>query len=313
MSKRKEEDQAMAAIKASPEVFRRALQIDTDKGPRSLDSVLDPWQRQDFEALDDACRAIVGQPVKAKYLRAWLERPRGHSKSSDIAVVVTWLMFASERALTGIAVAADQDQARLLRDAISRLTRLNIWLTDIFDVQRDKIVNQFTGSTLTIISADSDSAYGLTPDVVVMDEVTHWGASQNLWTAISSAIAKKPTCLCLCICNAGFIGSWQWQIRETVRELPGWYFHALDGPQASWITPEKLEEQRRLLPIVAYNRLWLNQWSTGSGDALSEDDIKAAITLPGPLVEPEEGCVYVAGVDLGLKRDAASLVVLAAR
>src|SRR5437899_11803933 len=41
---------------------------------RRLGDVMDPWQREDFQALDD--------PAKR---HAFLERPRGHSKTSDAA------------------------------------------------------------------------------------------------------------------------------------------------------------------------------------------------------------------------------------
>jgi phage terminase large subunit-like protein len=297
---------------ADPAEFRRGLLIDTDAGPRRLAEVLDPWQRQDFEALDPACRAVVGQRVTPQHLRAWLERPRGHSKTSDQAVVATWLLFASRKPLAGIAAAADQDQARLLRDAILRLTLTNPWLAQLLDVQRDRVVNRRTQSTLTIVTADAPSAYGWTPDALILDEITHW-AKRDMWEALFSAAAKRKNCLFLVICNAGFQDSWQWQTREAVRQDPRWYFHALDGPQASWITPDRLDEQRRLLPLIAYNRLWTNQWCLDrAGDAVSDDDIKAALTLAGPLAEPEQGWVYVAGVDLGLSKDAAALAVVGA-
>lgn len=90
-----------------------------------------------------------------------------------------------------------------------------------------------------------------------------------------------------------------------------WYFSRLDGPQASWITPDRLAEQRRMLPQVAFDRLWMNQWSTGGGDALTEADINAAF-IEGlqPMKGNEQDYQFLGGVDLGLKRDGAAFVVL---
>ena len=53
-----------------------------------------------------------------------------------------------------------------------------------------------------------------------------------------------------------------------------------------------------------------NQWTDGIGDALESNAIHSAITLPGPLAGPERGWVYLAGLDLGLSRDASALVVV---
>ena len=40
------------------------------------------------------------------------------SKTTDLAAMVTWVLFASRRRLQGYGAAADRNQARLLRDSI---------------------------------------------------------------------------------------------------------------------------------------------------------------------------------------------------
>ena len=105
--------------------------------------------------------------------------------------------------------------------------------------------------------------------------------------------------------------SWQWRTRELAREQPSWYFSRLEGPRASWISQEQLDEQRRLLPGSVYQRLWLNDWVTG-GDALDGADVEAAVTQSGPMHGTEDGFDFVAGLDLGIKNDHSSLVVLGA-
>ena len=280
-------------LQRDPAAFRSALLIDTDEGPRPFTDIVDDWQSADFAALDSGwMRAVNGAKHKAEYQRAWLERPRGHSKSLDLGIMAAWALFASRRRLSGIGAAGDQDQARLLRDAIGKLVYVNPWLGKIIEVQNYRVINSRTESTLDIITSDAPTAYGLTPDFIICDEVTHW-TKPDLWEALFSSAPKRSTCMLVVITNAGLSDDWQWKTREAVRCDRNWYFSRLEGPVASWITPELLEEQERLLPGIAYRRLWLNEWTTGGGDALTEEDIKAAFI---PSLSPDERC----GTRLGL-------------
>ncbi len=296
-------------LAADPVAFRRALRIDVDGSSKSLADCMDPWQADDFRAMDPAWRRLVGQSVDVEHSRGWLERARGHSKTSDLAVMVTWSLLISRRPLRGVVAAGDVDQASLLRDAIERLVTLNPWLASFVSVKAAKLVNPQTGSECSIITSDAPSSYGLLPDFVVADEIVHW-RRRDLWDSLLSAVAKRKHCLFLVITNAGFAESWQWDTREAIRTDPSWYFSRLDGPQASWITADRLAEQERLLPTIAYERLWLNRWSSGAGDALCSDDIVAA-TDPELMEQPGRDEVCVGGLDLGLKHDASAFVIVA--
>ena len=297
-------------LQASPAAFRAALLIDSDAGPQSLASVCDDWQRADFEALDPGWRAVVGQKVEKPKLRGFQEKPRGHSKTSDEAVMVTWALFASHRTIMGVCAAADKGQARLLRNAVQKLVSLNPWLKKFINVLDTRIVNPHTGSECEIIASDVASSYGLLCDFIICDEVTHW-AGRDLWDSLLSTAAKRKHCLLMCITNAGCQDSWQWTLREAIRTDPAWYFSRLDGPKASWISEEILNEQKRLLPYIVFARLWLNIWASGTGDALHSDDITAALTMRGPMPAAEQGFAFVAGLDLSVRKDATALVTLA--
>jgi len=297
-------------LQADPAKFRSALLIDADGHPSRLGPALDPWQRDDFQALDPGWRQVVGQTngEDAKK-RAYLERPRGHSKTLDLAVMSTWALFASRRRLSGYAAAADKDQARLLRDSVAGLVRINPWLGRILTVKQYQVSNDRTGSTLEILSSDAPTSYGLTPDFVICDELVHW-QGRDLWDSLISSAAKRRACMVVVISNAGFGESWQWDTREAIRTDPAWHFSRIDGPRASWITEDRLAEQRRLLPHIAFRRLWLNEWTSGVGDALDHADVDRSIKLKGPVKRSRPGWVFVAGLDLGLSRDKAALAVV---
>ncbi|MFH1919083.1 MAG: terminase large subunit, partial [Planctomycetota bacterium] len=287
------------------------LVIDSDRGPVKLSEVQDPWQETDFLALDAGWQRAAGQKIAPDTIsRGWLERPRGHAKSSDVMVMATWCLFASRKQISGVVAAVDRDQAKLDRDHVERLVRLNKWLQPILRVDQWKITNVKTGSTLEILASDVASSYGLLLDFAVCDEVSLW-PKRDLFDSILSAVAKRSTCLLLCAGNAGFRDSWVWSLRESIRTDEAWFFSRLEGPIASWISESNLQEQRRLLPPVAYNRLWMNLWSSGGGDALMSEDIDAAFN---PALSPMTYAphwTFCAGVDLGLKRHCASVVVVA--
>jgi len=192
---------------------------------------------------------------------------------------------------------------------VATIIRLNAWLAPILEVQQRRVFNKHTGSEVRVITSDAGTSYGLLADFIVCDELTGW-AKRDLWDSLLSASAKRAHCALVCIGNAGFKDSWQWSTRESVRLDPGWYFSRLDGPKASWISADRLAEQERLLPRVAFERLWLNRWSEGAGDALESGLVDGAVTLDRA-PEPDPGCVNVAGVDLSLSRDATAVVVLA--
>jgi phage terminase large subunit-like protein len=310
----------LKSLMVSPVEFRRHLMIDTDRGPVVLADVLDDWQREDFEALDPGWQRVAGRKVTTTntiYRRAYLERPRGHAKTSDLAVMVGWVLFASQRRVSGVCAAADRDQAKLLRDAIERLAELNPWLGKTFEIQSWRIINKHTKSELSIISSDSGSSFGLLVDFVAIDELSNWSLNEGeeLWGSLISAAAKKSNCIVVVISNAGLSAggsSWIWRARESFRENSGCFFSRLDGPQASWITPDRLEEQRQLLPKPAHDRLWLNIWSTSGSDLFSDVEVTSCLTLPGPC-ERERGWTYVAGLDLATTRDTAALCIIGKR
>jgi hypothetical protein len=303
-----------------PAQFREDLLVECDGSVRRFGEVMDPWQRNDFAALDHAMRKCNGRTTKFRLkniLRAYFERSRGHSKTTDLAVICCWLLAFATRPLKGYAFAADKDQAALLKDAIETVIRLNPWLGKILEVQKYQVANiakghPGCGSRLEISTSDVGSSYGILPDFIIADELTHWQGDGSLWHSIISSAAKRRDCLLVVIANAGFVDSWQWGVREAARTSGDWYFSRLDGPVASWLSEKTLDEQRKMLPKIAYDRLWNNLWSTGGGDALTTEDIEAAFRDDlEPMSGNESGYYFVGGSDLGLTRDCAAFVVLA--
>ncbi len=232
----------------SPVYFRQGLLIDVKhRGREMLGDVVEPWQLKDFEAIDPCLMWLAGKTSEMpRYQRFYFQRARGHSKTSDIACNLTWLLFAAENAIRGIAGAEDRDQAKLIRDAMMHIASDNAWLKEVLEYKTYEIVNKDTGASMQIVSSDVASSWGATPDFVVCDEFTHW-TKADFWNSLFSSFAKRDGML-IVACNAGMGRDWKWSTRETARLSGNWYYSAPTGCLASWFTPENLEEQRSILP-----------------------------------------------------------------
>jgi len=291
-------------------VYLDNIRVETDDGAVRWGRVADPWQRADVEAIRPALEYLVLPDAPEPCCRrAWWVRPRGHAKTTDIAVLVSWVLAFSRRKRRAKWIAVDKGQGLEGRQALLYLMQHNPWLKHLITLQAEMAVNTRTGSELEFIAADAEGAYGMiNTDLFVLDEVTHW-KQKKLWTAVASTFAKRRDAVALCGMNAGFEGSWQHKIDQQLRDDSRWHYSSLPEPTASWITEDRLEEQRSLLTPLEYRRLWGNQWAGKDGEGLADGWIERATVLDGPLVVPEPGYAYTCGIDLSWRRDWSSAVV----
>ncbi|MEW4490700.1 terminase large subunit [Thalassoglobus sp. JC818] len=288
-----------------PERFRNRVLIPSEQ-LLPFSSVAAPWQIEDLGALDEAWKRLASgdvEPDANVIRRAYIERPRGHSKTSDMALQISWILLAAVRPVTGLAAAADRDQAKFLYDSIQRLTNANPNLFEELSFVQHQIKNKRTGSRLEVISSDVKSSFGALPDFVVCDELCHW-EKPDMWYSLLSSAAKKSECVLSILTNAGVGKGWQWEVREHARQSSSWHFSSLDGPQAHWITDDWLQEQRSLLPEPVFERLWLNRWQHSDGNFVTLDEAEACRdSLLMYQVCGQPGIPYVATIDYAEKHD----------
>lgn len=289
----------------NPESFRRRVLIgETDSCP--FDAVMTAWQKRDFRALDPAWRRLAGRPHRNNgtlLQRAWIERPRGHSKTTDLAVQVAWILLAARRRVLGVAAAADRDQAKLLHDAVRQIVDRNTRLCAGLSLQSHRVLNPSTKSRIDFIASDAASSWGLLPDFVICDELCHW-ENETLWHSLASSSAKRAECVLVVLTNAGAGRGWQWQLREHAMRSPQWYFSTLEGPSAPWIADAMLEEQRRILPPPVFERLWLNRWQHSDGAFVTLAEAEACAD-PSLRIQNqgEPARSYIAAIDYAEKHD----------
>src|SRR5579885_3395938 len=112
--------------------------------------VAQAWQWAD-------ARAILDGPQRLAYIT----RPRGASKTTDLAAVaIVALAEQLPPASRSYAVAADKDQAALLLDAIAGFVNRTPGLRAVLRVDAWKVTHLSTGATLEVLAADAAGAFG---------------------------------------------------------------------------------------------------------------------------------------------------------
>ena len=261
------------------------------------------WQRDDAQAVldlsDDAPRLH------------YLTRPRGGSKTTDIAgVLVAGLIDQFPARAQGYAFAVDGDQAALLLDAAAGLVERS-GLAGLLEVQTRRLVHRSSGAAVNILSADGASAYGLRPFFLSVDEVAQWPTSTNyrrLWEAIVSAVPKVPGCRLVAMTSAGDPSHFSNGVLVRAKVSPRWRVSEVPGP-LPWRTEEELEEQRALLTASQFARLHLNRWTTPEDRLTTAAAVRACVTAGAGPLDPEPGVRYVIGLDIGVRNDRTAAAV----
>ncbi len=258
-----------------------------------------PFQREDFAAHFGA----------AAPPNTWISRPRGGSKTTDTAAIaITDLLLAPDRSRL-YAVAADQEQAGLIREAIMSWVASSPALEDVFDIQANLIANPTTGTVLRIMASDAPSALGLLPYRLYLDELTAW-PSRAMWDAVISAAHKVPGARVLVISTAGSPAHWSYSLWQHVVESPTWQVRE-SQELAPWVSGEQVEDQRAHLPSGIIARWLENRWASADEALLSLEDIVACTDHDRePSVAGDGAGPYRIGVDFGWKHDLTGVAVV---
>ncbi|HXN59273.1 MAG TPA: hypothetical protein VN886_02365, partial [Acidimicrobiales bacterium] len=234
----------------------------------------------------------------------FLTRARGYSKTTDLGGIAIAVMLAQLPAGSRLyGLAADQDQGRLLIDSIDGFRVRTPEIASALTVQANRAVAT-SGSTLDVLPADDAGAWGLRPAFLIVDELAQWGTTRKpraMWEAVTSAMPKVKGSRMVVLTSSGDPVHWSHGVLEHAYADDLWRVHEVRGAPP-WASPERLEEQRRRLPISQFARLFLNEWTASEDRLTSVEDLRACVTLDGPL-PPQPGVSYVCGLDLGLKND----------
>ncbi len=297
--------------------FADDLVIPSADGPQRFGDCMVPYQREAFESLAPSLSALMrGEEPERR--RFWVERVKKGGKDSDLAVVLLWLMSYCEHPLKCQVVACDGEQAGIVADRAVEIVHYNPWLNGVVEIVQREIRGRGTRkrTVWTRIEASDmkGGAHGQTPDLLVLNELTH---SSTVWRAIEDHMANAdgvPRGVVIVSTNAGVKGTKaeMWK-RNAVAHPERWKMLVWSKP-VPWWRKEDIEDARRRDPMGAeFARLWEGRWISGVGgaveDALIDDCFRKGLA---ELTGPEEGWQYVAAFDLGVSHDHSGVVVLGA-
>jgi hypothetical protein len=238
--------------------------IDTKPQPKRLGEVCEPWQKERHEKLVPVLEHAAGVRESYSGNRCyWLECARGQDKTSGLARLCNWLLTYSKIPLNILACAADKDQSRLLFMSMETQANLpqNRWFGSKLKFLTSSV--EGPGGKLTILASDGDTNQGQLPDLLIADEITIW-RKRSLWDSLySTGLKRAGTFCCLVITNCGTLGTWSWELRETVRTSPErWSFYAQEPftYPVSWMTKEVIDGERKFLSKSEAARLLDSVW-----------------------------------------------------
>lgn len=289
-------------------LFTQGLKIPSAQGPQLFNSCIQPFQMQCFEDLYPSLTALKNGTLPPRR-RWWIERTKKASKDADLAVILTWLVAFPTRPFYIQVGAADRDQAAIVRRRMKDLLYYNPWLEEHINVSQYRATHANGLAEVDIIAADVAGSHGETPDLLVINELSHVTKWEFVLNLLDNADGV-PQGMIIIATNAGFKGTKAETLKIDAERSDEWEVRVWDRP-APWIAETDVAEAKRRGPPSRYSRLWWGRWVSGKGDALNEDNIERCFSYRlEPLSQAEPGWLYVAGLDLGVSHDHSGLVVL---
>jgi hypothetical protein len=286
-----------------PRDVLRTLRL--EDGRRLIDAAY-PWQLEDILAVLEGERPY-----------GYFTRSRGRSKTTDLSAVVLSFLLAADGRFRAYWLASDAAQAALAIDTITGFVQRTPALRDHVQVQARRVIVPESGAQLEILPADAAGAWGLTPHLVVADELANWGdtpSARRLWEAASSAVTKRDDAKLVVLTTPSSPDHWSFKVLEAARGSSLWRVSERIGP-SPWMSEDRLAEQKARLPHSVYEQLFEGRWTQSEGSFLDPAVVDAAFLLEGPRSDrrlPSGRHIpgpFVGALDLGIVSDRTSIAI----
>jgi len=236
-------------------------------------------------------------------------RQRGADKTAGLARFVRPVFFLSERRENIYCVAADEEQAKILFEDITRMTLDDPSTSDLVKITaRQMQLKEPPFSIVKVMAHNTPTIMGIRPTMICMDELAEW-RGRAMFDALYSASGKVENCR-VCIISVPPVG--KGSVLSEVMELAKndssgrWYYSHRQGLIPGWLDPAWLADQKKMLPPHTYKRLHEAVQTDGAGAWLDQAEIENVFSA---MPENPSGPVAV-GVDLGVMRDRSFIAVV---
>ena len=200
---------------------------------RRWGDVAAPFQMDDAEAIfaDDGPRWH------------YLTRPRGGSKTTDLAAVaLSWLMMDAPPLAQARVIASAKDQAEYLVDAARSFINDTPALKGRVVIENEKIVAE-SAAYVRVMSMSDSASWGLRDThLIVVDEFAQWPdtrKSRVTWQAIYSTLPKPPRPKLVILTSAGEPSHFSYGVMTRARAGKSaalWRISEVPGPSRGYRT-----------------------------------------------------------------------------
>jgi phage terminase large subunit-like protein len=170
---------------------------DTVAGRSGQQIVLRDWQ----EKLLDNIFA-VRDDGRFKNRTAYVGMPRKNGKSALSSGIALWGLFMGEQGGEIYSCAADRDQARIVFGDAKKMIEAEPELLAQAKLYRDAIEIPSTGSVYRVLSSEAYTKEGLSPTLVIMDEL-HALPNRELFDVMQLGMGARREPLLMAITTAG--------------------------------------------------------------------------------------------------------------
>lgn len=253
-----------------------------------------------------------------KYRLLYMQLPKKSGKTALLAGEgVVQLLLSPRPTEENYILAGDRDQASYLLKKMKDFIERNPNFIDLFTIFKNEIIVNSTGAMIQVLSSEAKTKQGRNPDWFIFDELYNQ-PNRDLWDCFFLGMAAKPHAQGIAITNAGYdTHTICYEVRELCKsqEFKNFYWFEptgalLESLEMPWISEQWLEIERKSMPLKVFSRFRKNLWVTEGENPFMPDEGWACFK---PHLSEKSMCnkgPHYVGVDLGLKKDAASLTVL---
>ncbi len=245
--------------------FLSHVVVDAQPNKRVFRLIAERWQWERSIRVAPAIDSLAGINTSYKGTRwFWNGYHKGSDKTHETARQLCYLLGWSQRRLNIVVCAGTEDQASLITKAMSGIVADNQWIAERVQVTKLTATGA-SGSEITVLTKNAYTQQGAFPDMIVVEEVTHWQHEESklFWESfILGSINKRPYCVVVVSTNAGLKGSWQWKERNRISKSSYWdFYEAPEGnPLPSWMDVRKIADASSGMTPGERDRLYKNRW-----------------------------------------------------
>ncbi len=171
---------------------------DSIAGPTGAPLLARPWQAELLRA------TFARDPVtgRRRHRTALWGMARKNGKTGLVAPIALYGLLCEGDGAEVYSCAADRDQAKLIFGAARRTVELDPELSEHLNLYRDTIEYPATGSIYRALSSEAYTKEGLSPTLVLADELHAW-PNRELYDVMALAMGARRDPLMLIVTTAG--------------------------------------------------------------------------------------------------------------